>query len=118
MPFDLLIFNGGLKLAATPGKKSGGIQYYRINNYKDLYPFLGVNWHIRGINGNGDYGYVLKETVEFCIRRCRRLTEYVYTPGDDTFLKSSIDAGYMLTFSFICGFGNKETFGKDKSIFV
>ena len=118
MPFDLLLFNGGLKLAATPARKSGGIQYYRINNYKDLYPFLGVNWHIRGINGNGDYGYVLKETVEFCVRRSRRLTEYVYTPDDDTILKSSIDAGYTLTFSFICGFGNKETFGKDKSIFV
>lgn len=118
MPFDLLIFNGGLKLAAIPSKKSGGIQYYAINNYKDLYPWLGANWHVRGINTNGDYGYVIKETVEFCIRKSRKLTEYVYSPGDDAILKSSIDTGYMLTFSFVCGFGNKETFGKDRSIFV
>ena len=118
MPFDLLSFNGGLKLVGVPGKKSSGIQYYKIKNYKDLYPFLGINWHVRGINGNGDYGYVLKETVEFCIRRCRRLTEYVYDPSDETIVKSSINAGYMLTFSFVCGFGNKGTFGKDKSIFV
>ena len=29
MPFDLLSFNGGLKLVGVPGKKSSGIQYYK-----------------------------------------------------------------------------------------
>ena len=64
MPFDLRSFNGGLKLVGVPGKN-----------------LVEFNRHVKGINGNGDYGYVLKETVEFCIRRCRRLTEYVYDPS-------------------------------------
>ena len=49
MLFDILLFNGGLKLAAILSKRSCGIQYYKINHYKDLYPLLGVNWHVRGI---------------------------------------------------------------------
>ena len=118
MSFDLLLFNRGLKLAAVPSRKSGGIQYYKITDYKDLYPLLGVNWHIRGINSNGDYGYVIKETIEFCIKKSRKFTEYVYSPRDNSIPKMYTDTGYSLVFSFTCGFGNKETFGKDKTIFV
>ena len=76
MPFDILLLNGGLKLAAVPSRRFSGIQYYIINHYKDLYPLLGINWHVRGINNNGDYGYAIKETVEFCIRKSRKLIVY------------------------------------------
>ena len=116
MPFDILLFNGGLKLAAVPSRRSCGIQYYKINHYKDLYPLLGINWHVRGINNNGDYGYAIKETVEFCIRKSRKLIEYM--PRDDLVVKVCTDTGYTLVFTFTCGFGNKETFGKDQTIFV
>ena len=47
MPFNILLFNDGLRLAAVPSR-SCGIQYYKINHYKDLYPLLGINWHVRG----------------------------------------------------------------------
>ena len=118
MSFDLLLFNGGLRLAAVPSRKSGGIQYYRINAYKDLYPLLGVNWHVRGINSNGDYGYVIKETVEFCIKKSRQLTEYIHSRTDNSIVKLCTDTGHSLVFTFTCGFGNKESFGKDKTTFV
>lgn len=114
MPFDILLFNGGLRLAAILSKRSSGIQYYKINHYKDLYPLLGANWHVRGINSNGDYGYAIKETVEFGVRKSRKLTEYM--PGDYSAVKVCTDTGYTLVFTFTCGFGNKETFGKDQTI--
>jgi len=64
MPFDLVL---SLKLAGTPSKKIVRTRYYKLSNYQDLNHFLGPNWHYRGINENGDYGYVLKETFEFCL---------------------------------------------------
>ena len=118
MPFDLILFNGGLKAAAVPSRQTGGIQYYKITNYQDLNHLLGANWHFRGININGDYGYVVKETVEFYIRRSKPLNEYIYSCSDGAPIQSSINTGYSLAFCFICGYGNKDTFGKDKSIFV
>jgi len=65
MPFDLVSFNGSLKLVGTPSKKIVGTQYYKLSNYQDLNHFLGPNWHYRGINENNDYDYVLKETFDF-----------------------------------------------------
>ena len=119
MPFDLVLFNGGLKSAAVPSKKIGGIQYYKIVNYQDLNHLLGANWHYRGININGDYGYVIKETLEFCIRKSRLLVEYVCScSGDNSPIKSSIDTGHSLIFCFTCEYGNRDTFGKDRRIFV
>ena len=118
MPFDLILFNGGFKRAAVSAKKIGGIQYYKITNYQDLDHLLGVNWHFRGLNINGDYGYVVKETFEFCIRRNRPLAEYICSYSDNSPIQSSTDTGYSLVLCFTCGYGNSETFGKDKTIFV
>ena len=38
---------------------------------------LGRNWHFRGLNANGYYGYAVLDTIDFCIRKCRALTEYI-----------------------------------------
>jgi len=89
MPFDLVLFDGGLKLAAVPSKKTGGIQYYKVTNYWDLNHLLGANWHFRCININGDYGYVIKDTLEFCIRKSRPLAEYICSSSDDSLIQSS-----------------------------
>ena len=59
MPFDVLLFNGGLKSLGNPSKNLGGNQHYKIVHYKDLNHLLGQNWHVRGINSNDDYGYVV-----------------------------------------------------------
>ena len=67
MPFDVLMFNGGMKIAGKPVKKIGKVQYYGISGYTDLSHLLGKNWHIRGLNDRGDYGYVIEETVRFFI---------------------------------------------------
>ena len=116
MPFDILMFNGGLRASGIPTKVIGGNQHYKINHYRDLNHLLGRNWHFRAINANGDYGYVVMETVSFYIRRNRPLTEY--TLVDDSFVaKSILPTGYSLTFSFVYNYGSKDTFGKDNTIF-
>ena len=118
MPFDALTFNGGLKSVGMRSKRIGGIQHYKIKTYKDLNVFLGCNWHVRGININGDYGYVIKETVEFYFRKSRDLIEFIPPSSSSSKIQSiHIDTGHTLTFMFTTGYGNSVTFGKDKTIF-
>ena len=77
MPIDILLFNGGLKMAGKATKKVGGVQYYGIDEYRDLNNLLGNNWHVRGLNSHGDYGYAIKNTVQFYVKKYRPLTEYI-----------------------------------------
>ena len=117
-PFDVIQFNGGLKVCGVPSKKVCGIQQYHIRHYRDLNPLLGRNWHFRGLNINGDYGYAIMQTVEFYLRRCKPLKEYLPPQSDeDPVFVSFVDTGYVLNFSFVCGYGTLSTFGKDKEIF-
>jgi len=117
VPFDILMFNGSLKLAGIPSRKAGGTQYYKVLNYQDLNAYLGPNWHYRGINCNGDYGYVIKETFEFCIRKRRPFKEFMPSL-DSAPTCTTTNTGHSLCVNFTCGHGNASTFGKDKHIFV
>ena len=63
MPINVVLFNGGLKMAGKPTKKVGGVQYYTIDQYRDLDHLLGINWHVCDINSQGDYSYAIKNTV-------------------------------------------------------
>ena len=115
MPFDMIQFNGGLKTVGVPSKNIHGVQHYKINHYKDLNPFLGSYWHFRGLNVNGDYGYVLLDTVDFSLRKAR---EYFPPSNDDQSpSKTLTETGHVLSFHFVCKYGNSTTFGKDKTIF-
>lgn len=119
LPFDTLSFNGGLKSVGTPSRKQGGVQHYKIKSYTDLNELLGSNWHVRGINCNGDYGYVIKETVDFYLRKCRDVIEYLPpSPENPNIHPAHIKAGYQLTFTFTAGYGNSSTFGTNKKIFL
>ena len=35
MPFDILIYNGGLKAAGVPSSFSAGVQHYKLKSYAD-----------------------------------------------------------------------------------
>ncbi len=119
MPFDLIQFNGGLKTVGIPSKMVCNIQHYGIKHYQDLDPFLGSFWHYRGLNVNGDYGYVQLDTVSFFLRKSRSLVEY-FPPSSDSQppSKTVTHTGHTLSFSFVCKYGIGSTFGKDKQIFV
>ena len=116
--FDLIQFNGGLKTVGVPFKTVHGVQHFKINHYRDLNYLLGSNWHFRGLNTNGDYGYVELDTVDFCLRKGKCFVEYL-PPQSDTEppSKSETDTGYILSFCFVCNYGTNTTFGKNKKIF-
>ena len=105
MPFDVTLFNGGLRLAAIPLKKSRGqLQQYKIKHNKDLNHLLGTDWHIRVLNENGDCGCIISDTVRFYICRNRPVIEYVSSPSNGL-VRHSIDAGHSLVFSFVYKYG-------------
>ena len=119
MPIDVMMFNGGLKMAGYPENRVRGVQCYKIEHYRDLDSLLGKNWHFRGLNDGGDYGYVILSSVLFYIKKGRLLTEHVPTCSDNgiTISKLEIDTGHYLHFNFTEGYGNSTTFGKSRDIF-
>ena len=118
MPFDIFLFNGGLKCYGVPSEKKCGIQHYKVNNYSDLDDLLGSNWHFRGLNVNGDYGYAVLETINFYIHKSKSLVEFMPSKVNNTFASLNTSTGYSLVFCFVCNYGTADTFGKDKKIFV
>ncbi len=58
MPFDRILFDGGLKARAVTVIKSAQRKKYTIQRYSNLENPLGKRWHLRGINKAGDYCYV------------------------------------------------------------
>lgn len=116
--FDFIQFNGGLKAAGRLFKVVQGVQHFKIEQYRDLDPYLGNNWHFRGFNPNGDYGYVQLETVDFCLRKSRCLVEYFPSnTNNEPPIQSSTNTGHVLSFCFVSNYGTATTFGKDKKIF-
>ena len=115
MPFDKLQFTGGLKASSTLLRIYRGIERYKITSYKDLDPLLGPNWHVRGINPNGDFCYVILDTLEFYLHKRKPLKEYLPSSGSP--VVSERELGYALVFAFVRDDGTPATFGKDKSIF-
>ena len=67
--FDLLLCRGELEAAGKAKRVVHGSQHYQLANYHDLYRLLGPNWRYREINEQGDYGYVILDTVEFYISK-------------------------------------------------
>ena len=120
MGFDYLLFKGGLQTAGTIKKTVRGNQVYHLKSYQELDPLLGENWHYRGINKNGDYAFVVLNTIEYYIHKRRKITEYHPSKSGDNVPVTQTpvqDAGYVLKFRFVRGYGNISTFGKDKRIF-
>ena len=116
MSFDHIAFDGGLGLSGIKKSVMRGSQRYTISHYKDLNRLLGVDWHVRGINENGDFCFVMLNTLVYYLYHRRSLIEYVATSvGNATKVKR--DCGYALVFSFVRGDGTPERFGKDSTIF-
>ncbi len=68
-------------MLGTKKQKIRGVQHYKIKQYQDLDCLLGQNWHYRGLNSSGDFGYVILNTVDFYIYTAHTLTEYFPSPS-------------------------------------
>ena len=76
MTFDKVQFDGVVSLFAHFVEHR-----YRINHCQDLNSLLGRNWHFHGLNSNGDFSYVMLETVEFYLHKHQPLQEFFPTEG-------------------------------------
>lgn len=95
IPFDKLLFEGGLKQAGYFLKSSRGYDIYSIKTYTDLTPLLGSNWHIRGINERMNFCYVELSSVLFYLYKRQTLFDFTVNG------KILIDSGHLLVFKFV-----------------
>ncbi len=77
------------------------IEHYGISRYQDLNPFLGTDWHFRGINENSDFCYAI---LEFYIHKRRSIKEY--KPGIPVHIQYK-STGYVLVFYLVKGNGTQ-----------
>ena len=62
MPFDLITFNGGLKMMDTPKYEQRGVLVYGLK----ICPLLGQDWHIRIVHFINIHNY--ENFIIFLIR--------------------------------------------------
>lgn len=96
LPFDLLVFQGGLKVLGTYIKTFRGNDLYGINEYGDLVPLLGSRWHVRGINRHLDFCAVEKCSVVFHIFKKSSIEDYISEEKTEL-----VPGGYTLVFKFV-----------------
>lgn len=97
VPFDLLLYNGGLKAAGTFVREFRGHQVYGIKAYDDLTPLLGRRWYLRVLNEQKDFCAVKLGTVLFYIHRRPALKEF--SPEDGAPIP--MEGGYIVIFKFV-----------------
>ena len=115
MSFDKLQFDGGIRKLGTLKREERGVNKYAIRHYSDLDSLLGSKWFIRGINENGDFCYVVLDTVRFYLSERLPLVDYQPTENGSGLKKKLYFRGYSLVFSFVRNDGVASNF---KRIFM
>ena len=96
MPFDKLLFDGGLKQRGVHLRRSHGHDVYGLKQYSDLDYLLGKGWHMRALNERLDFCYANLRTVQYYIHERKALLEF--TPSGE---KKFVHGGTTLVFRFI-----------------
>lgn len=102
LPFDKLIFDGGLKQYGKLLRKSRGQDVYTIESYTALAPLLGEKWHMRGLNERLNFCYVNLKTIQYHLHKRQNIE--VFDPTG----KRTIPGGYILVFKFVRMDGVKQ----------
>ena len=101
LPFDLNLFTEGLQRAGKISERNNSRKVYTVGNYSSLAEILGEQWHLRVINKEMDFCYVVKETVRFYLLE-RESIENAVDPSH------RVEDGHMLVFSFVRGSGGQS----------
>ena len=96
VPFDKLVFQGGLWSVGKLLKVVRDKEQYGITHHEDLTPYLGEQWFIRGINAHLDFYCVLADTVTFYLHKKAQLVDHLATSDNKL-----VDGGYVLVFKFV-----------------
>ena len=97
LSFDRFLFIGGLQQAGKFIKRNRGHDVYTIRKFSSLAPLLGHQWHLRVLNKQMDFCYVVLETVQFYLHQRPAI--------EDVDPARTVDGGYVLVFRFIRGDG-------------
>ena len=108
IPFDELVFKGGLGLAGKKQRLYRGITRYTITDYSDLDHLLGKNWHFRGLNDKGDFCYAICESVCYYLKQMRSIVDYAKC--GDNFKAINHIGGKCVVFMFVRGDGNRSNY--------
>lgn len=100
IPFDPLAFNGSIRLCGTFVWTFRGTDRYTIKTYRDLDGYLGSSWYIRVLNPNGDFSYIVRETVEFYLYKRKPIQDFTLS-SDGSFVPTLIEQNCALVFSFV-----------------
>ena len=98
LPFDQFLFTGGLQQAGRWIQKSRSHDVYTIRKYSALTPLLGHQWHLRVLNKQMDFCYVILETVQYYLRRRQGIEDAMDS-------NRSVHGGHILVFHFVRGDG-------------
>lgn len=97
IPFDEVLFNGGLKLRGVFQQHSHGHEVYTISNFSSLTPFIGEGWWYRCLNKHMNFCYINKNTVRYYLHN--RVPVAEYNPEQQKMEK--IAGGPVLVFRFV-----------------
>ena len=64
--------------------EGGGVEKYRVNDYRDLDKILGENWYLRVVNSAGDFSYAILSMISFHLSKTRPILEYDVKKADST----------------------------------
>ena len=105
IPIDVDVFNEsfGSCTSFTPRR---GKEIYAIDNNDILDVFFGLNWNERIINEQGDFAYVVPKTVKFWLTKRKPIIEFKLM--GNKYIKTEIDDGYQVVFTFVRGDGNSN----------
>ena len=106
LPFDMTEF----QRLVEKGKSLGNSRY-GLQSYSDINELLGDKWHLRIININGDFSYVILETVRFYLIRPKPIIEFDVENSDDS-TNLRFTPVYSLVFKFVRGNGNSKKLSK------
>ena len=92
LPFDRLLFDGGLKQFGQFLHTRNGHDVYTVQSHADLKLLLGDRWHIRILSKNLDFCYVNIDTIKYYLHHRCDLKDFdmegsvVNIPGGDVLM--------------------------------
>ena len=81
---------------------------YQVHSNGILDSYIGVKWNERIMNENGDFAFVVPGTLRFWLAKRSPIVEYKLI--GDKYVRSEIEDGYQVVFTFVRRDGNKHQY--------
>ena len=78
---------------------------YEVLSNETLDCFIGTKWNERIMNENGDFAYVVPGTLRFWLTKRNPVVGFKLI--GNKYVRSEIEDGYRVVFTFVCGDGNR-----------